>query len=85
METNVSIATRNNNLINYLEIELTQQRIAYKIEKDDLSLFKSVLKRDIDILVMDDNFRNGDENEVAKFLLINPRLIIIYETFARTQ
>lgn len=78
MKNCISIASANNNLINYLGIELTQQLIAHKVEKNDLSLFKTILEKSSNILVIDDNFQSGVDSELAKLVLINPRLIIIY-------
>jgi DNA-binding response OmpR family regulator len=85
MQKKITMASVNKDLIEYLENELTHYPIVFRVEKNNLSLFKNILKDRPDILIIDDNFPNKDEQWLAKFLLINPDLIIIYLSSDSTE
>jgi DNA-binding response OmpR family regulator len=78
METKVTIASKNEELIDFLSFKFLSSGIACNVEEDSLSLFSTILNYCPDILIMDDNFQTNDQFYIAKFLLISPNLIIIY-------
>lgn len=78
METKVTIASTNKELMDFLSFKFLSSGISCNVEEDSLSLFSTILTDCPDILVMDDNFHTNDQFHIAKFLLINPNLIIIY-------
>lgn len=85
MQKKITIASVNKYLIEYLGNELTHHPIVFRVEKNNLSLFTNILKDRPDILIIDDNFPNKDEQWLAKFLLINPDLIIVYLSSDSTE
>lgn len=78
MKNKVTIASKNKELIDFLNFKLVSSSIACNVEEDSLSLFSTILTDCPDILVMDDDFQSNNQFQFAKFLLINPVLIIIY-------